>query len=188
MRSADIPTQVGCPSCVIWYAGHAIVKYNYIYYALLLSLHRIQCCVCTLQLNSSSHIARSHHHLFPVPTFEEYVLLERHGGSSAVFAPVSASEDRDMAAQTASQSLLEDEKGKVEGADAEKLTLSDKEMHCAGCLVGFLSDSGGDNKKVFPVEEVSVFRCPRCRSLFCSVCDVFIHESLHNCPCCCSGP
>ncbi len=30
-----------------------------------------QCCCCTLQLNSSSHIARSHHHIFPVPNFEE---------------------------------------------------------------------------------------------------------------------
>ena len=31
------------------------------------------CGVCSLQLNSSSHIARSHHHLFPVPNFEELV-------------------------------------------------------------------------------------------------------------------
>ena len=30
-----------------------------------------QCQVCTLQLNSSSHIARSHHHLFPVANFIE---------------------------------------------------------------------------------------------------------------------
>lgn len=33
-----------------------------------------QCCSCTLQLNFSSHIARSHHHIFPVPNFEEVVL------------------------------------------------------------------------------------------------------------------
>lgn len=30
-----------------------------------------RCCVCNLQLNSSSHLARSHHHLFPVPPFHE---------------------------------------------------------------------------------------------------------------------
>ena len=30
-----------------------------------------QCCVCGLQLNSSSHIARSYHHLFPVPLYLE---------------------------------------------------------------------------------------------------------------------
>ena len=29
------------------------------------------CGVCSLQLNSSSHIARSHHHLFPVPNYLE---------------------------------------------------------------------------------------------------------------------
>lgn len=155
-------------------------------YALLLSLlapHRVQCCVCTLQLNSSSHIARSHHHLFPVPTFDEYVLLEHERGSSAVFTPAFALENRDMA-PSSSQSLQGDVKGNLEGSDAEKVTLSDKEMHCKGCLVGFLPDSGVVDKK----EELSVFRCPRCRSLFCAVCDVFIHESLHNCPCCSSGP
>merc|ERR1719223_26366 len=36
-----------------------------------------QCCVCSLQLNSSSHIARSHHHLFPVPSFVEYSIVRR---------------------------------------------------------------------------------------------------------------
>lgn len=31
-----------------------------------------KCAVCQLQLNSSSHIARSFHHLFPVPAFVEF--------------------------------------------------------------------------------------------------------------------
>jgi transcription factor Ssl1 len=31
-----------------------------------------KCAVCQLQLNSSSHIARSFHHLFPVPAYIEY--------------------------------------------------------------------------------------------------------------------
>lgn len=31
-----------------------------------------KCAVCQLQLNSSSHIARSFHHLFPVPAFAEF--------------------------------------------------------------------------------------------------------------------
>jgi transcription initiation factor TFIIH subunit 2 len=40
-----------------------------------------QCMVCCLQLNSSSHIARSYHHLFPVPAFVEHALHANPDGS-----------------------------------------------------------------------------------------------------------
>eukprot|EP01036_Dinobryon_divergens_P031227 gene31227-40592_t len=153
-----------------------------------------QCCVCTLQLNSSSHIARSHHHLFPVPEFEEYA-LQHHEDSSSIFVPlsVSASSDRYMAppsiAPAASEKSVDDKgKEKLELSHVSKLTLSGGEMHCAGCLVGFLQMGGVFERKIDGVEYLSIFRCPRCSSLFCSVCDAFIHESLHNCPCCSSEP
>jgi len=62
-----------------------------------------QCCVCGLQLNSSSHIARSHHHLFPVPLFHEVdrskvtswswdSLCRMYGETSRRFSPASMSE------------------------------------------------------------------------------------------------
>lgn len=86
-----------------------------------------QCSICSLQLNSSSHIARSYHHLFPVDSFIE-----------------------------CSRS----------GADGREAT-------CAGCLYMFKSDS-------------MRMKCPRCSSLFCVECDIFIHDSLHNCPGCCA--
>lgn len=41
------------------------------------------CCTCTLQLNSSTHIARSHHHLFPVPAFEEIAVGRDGNGAGA---------------------------------------------------------------------------------------------------------
>jgi len=41
------------------------------------------CCVCNLQLSSSSHIARSHHHLFPVSNFIE-VIQESSSSSTAL--------------------------------------------------------------------------------------------------------
>lgn len=83
-----------------------------------------QCCVCGLQLNSSSHIARSFHHLFPVKNFIEL--------------PVS-------------------EKDPISG-------------RCTGCL----ENLDGSVR----------LQCLGCRSLFCVECDLFIHESLHNCPGC----
>ena len=157
----------------------------------------IQCCVCTLQLNSSSHIARSHHHLFPVPSFEEYE-LQHHEDSSSTFVPVSVSAPSDRytaSPSTAPPAALESVDDKIketlESSSAKELTLSSGEMQCAGCLVGFLQSGGLLEKKIVGgvgVEDVSIFRCPRCRSLFCSVCDAFIHESLHNCPCCSSDP
>ncbi|XP_038159584.1 general transcription factor IIH subunit 2 [Cyprinodon tularosa] len=34
------------------------------------------------------------------------------------------------------------------------------------------------------LRDKTVFSCPSCRSVFCVECDLFIHESLHCCPCC----
>lgn len=31
---------------------------------------------------------------------------------------------------------------------------------------------------------LQVFTCPSCHSVFCVECDLFIHDSLHCCPCC----
>ncbi|CAB1428617.1 unnamed protein product, partial [Pleuronectes platessa] len=34
------------------------------------------------------------------------------------------------------------------------------------------------------LKDKSVFNCPSCHSVFCLECDIFIHDSLHCCPCC----
>jgi len=86
-----------------------------------------QCAVCSLQLNSSSHIARSHHHLFPVDNFTECT--------------------KNLETKTANSAS------------------------CYGCLFRFTSDS-------------MRMKCPKCTNLFCVECDIFIHDSLHNCPGC----
>jgi transcription initiation factor TFIIH subunit 2 len=87
-----------------------------------------QCAVCSLQLNSSSHIARSYHHLFPVENF-----VECGGGGSII--------------------------------DATRV------KSCEGCTFVFSSDS-------------MKMQCPKCQGIFCVECDIFIHDSLHNCPGC----
>lgn len=88
------------------------------------------CPICSLQLNSSSHIARSYHHLFPVPNFEEINLSE--------------------------QSLS---------------SFKSQSLSCYGCLESLLTTS-------------LYMKCTKCLNLFCIDCDLFIHNSLHNCPGC----
>ncbi|KAL3701137.1 hypothetical protein R1sor_019159 [Riccia sorocarpa] len=94
-----------------------------------------ECHVCGLTLVSSPHLARSYHHLFPVPAFEEVAVTLHPSGKN----------------------------------DALRL--------CYGCQQE-LPVAG--NKSVAGVR----LECPRCKQHFCFDCDVYIHESLHNCPGC----
>ncbi|CAM9096344.1 unnamed protein product [Ectocarpus fasciculatus] len=106
-----------------------------------------QCRVCGLHLYSSSHIARSHHHMFPVPVFAE--LANTDGSNSNVpksskRAKLKDSRDPDIA-------------------------------RCVGCNV---TVGGADGACLRTV-------CPKCDGEFCVECDIFIHDSVHNCPGCC---
>jgi transcription initiation factor TFIIH subunit 2 len=76
---------------------------------------------------SSSHIARSYHHLFPVAPYTE----------------LKAGEHSEL-------------------------------DHCHGCL-RFLDVAS---------ERVVRLRCPRCSQAFCIDCDMYVHETLHECPGC----
>lgn len=209
-----------------------------------------QCCVCNLQLNSSSHIARSFHHLFPVPLFVEYTvhvsgnsggqrqsftaLLYRHAppapplpqletentSQSLVLSLTSQKQNEEVpmtpppppppssppASPTTSTSSSpppppppdlspprhtsaaktsapppqrsdnrngrSSEEADEEVAD-ETVELTSPELsRCRGCLTSLLREN-----KV-------IFRCLTCSHFFCVDCDVFIHETLHNCPGC----
>lgn len=52
--------------------------------------------------------------------------------------------------------------------------------HCYGCLLKFPEAGGPDG----PLRASSRYRCPTCARDFCIDCDVFVHETLHNCPGC----
>eukprot|EP00094_Tigriopus_californicus_P008984 TCALIF_08659-PA protein Name:"Similar to GTF2H2 General transcription factor IIH subunit 2 (Bos taurus)" AED:0.09 eAED:0.17 QI:158/0.5/0.77/1/0.75/0.77/9/133/586 len=91
----------------------------------------VECKSCNLTLVSAPHLARSYHHLFPLPAFIE-VSLE------------------DLAAMAVSG-------------------------NCFAC-----------NKLFQSPRDKTVFKCPSCLRLFCSDCDIFIHETLHSCPGCAS--
>jgi transcription initiation factor TFIIH subunit 2 len=100
------------------------------------------CPICSLQLNSSSHIARSYHHLFPVPNYEEVPSL-----------PIPSVIMDDPTTSTP--------------------TPSSESLSCYGCQESLSSSTSSLHMK-----------CGKCHHLFCIDCDLFIHNSLHNCPGC----
>lgn len=123
-----------------------------------------QCSSCTLQLNSSSHIARSFHHISPVPSFIDV--------TATIWRTLSAVEERRPGVEKGGNNMDEDEN--------EEMTSSSNvitnayipiTVNCSGC-----SDllTNGD----------ALFRCPKCSLDYCGECDNFIHETLHNCPGC----
>ncbi len=132
------------------------------------------CAVCGLKLVLAPHLARSFHHLFPVPPFSEvpaYVGVERQMASSSVSS---------SAAQTC-VSLNAD------------LVVSSSE--CEQCCYTCLKAIGGQRSEeaiLRPVskqttdssDETLRFQCPECRNIFCADCDTYLHGSLHNCPGC----
>jgi transcription initiation factor TFIIH subunit 2 len=232
----------------------------------------VQCSVCSLQLNSSSHIARSFHHLFPVPLFTEYTIYLKPGKSSTTsssskkinpgdyFAELykpgepiphllltsSDGEENQEQKEEDSSALKivvgmakkkkkqqkknkepeetedvpsspppppppsdsteiqfdsspppppppppppdsseedddDDEDEQVENDNQPQLSnqnnsnripMTKETCRCRGCFQSLLK-----NEKV-------AFRCPNCLSFFCLDCDLFIHESLHNCSGC----
>ncbi|CAN0348333.1 unnamed protein product, partial [Hapterophycus canaliculatus] len=103
---------------------------------------------------SSPHLARSYHHLFPVPQFEE----------------VSAT----AAASAAAASAAENGAGNgylAQAAAGSAVGVGAGSSSCAGCLRD--------------LSELPRYRCPECKSAFCLDCDMYVHDSLHNCPGCC---
>eukprot|EP00994_Dinema_validum_P008922 NODE_847_length_1302_cov_72.954509_g621_i0.p1 GENE.NODE_847_length_1302_cov_72.954509_g621_i0~~NODE_847_length_1302_cov_72.954509_g621_i0.p1 ORF type:complete len:428 (+),score=109.67 NODE_847_length_1302_cov_72.954509_g621_i0:62-1285(+) len=103
------------------------------------------CPVCSVMLVSSPHLARSYHHLFPLPAF----------------------------AQVAAEAASTDEPAANAG-DA----LGKQRAQAGGGTVCF-----GCSLRVVGAKEIAL-QCPTCRHMFCTACDYFIHNSLHNCPGC----
>eukprot|EP01039_Chlorochromonas_danica_P000974 gene974-1058_t len=143
-----------------------------------------QCNVCHLQLNSSSHIARSYHHLFPVPSFKEYTLRLVQSSSSSdeqeemkkKFYALPCLQEQDEEERSSSSSSSKDENMSEEEAKqrggVELGGLSMEHRRCRGCFLSLERD------------RAFLLQCPACQHFFCVDCDLFIHDSLHNCPGC----
>lgn len=130
-----------------------------------------QCCVCSLQLNSSSHIARSFHHLFPIPNFIEYMINPVPNIASTTSNPLTLN----LSTPRYVAQLYQPENGIVlfDAKDSPiTMPITKQLSHCYGCLMSLES-----------VNKAALL-CPQCKNLFCIDCDLFIHDSLHNCPGC----
>ena len=116
-----------------------------------------QCTVCKLTLVSSAHLARSYHHLFPVPPFTVRIKKCLSGFKRGTKLIIFSSWTQ--------EGFGLDDEGK-------------RHTSCFACYVDFEEGNESTSNENAP----SV--CPKCKKTFCFVCDVYIHEKLHNCPGC----
>jgi transcription initiation factor TFIIH subunit 2 len=141
-----------------------------------------ECHVCSLTLISSPHLARSYHHLFPVPT---YIELGR--DQLLLIAQAIQSSQLEQNGRHGNQVpswqgvTVMNEEGQTICRLGEGLH---KGLRCYGCLRD-MSDL------VFEVNGAQARRtgsmvlcCSACKHVFCFDCDMYVHESLHNCPGC----
>ena len=162
------------------------------------------CAVCGLKLVLAPHLARSFHHLFPVPPFEEVpedvdVALSVAAGISTVSSSPS------LVTSVVSSSIVENCGRTVEIDSTLLISSKDCDRCCYGCLkpIGVRSidhvatslskkrelqqrkvaAAVAARKDINPVETLR-FQCPECQNVFCADCDAYLHEALHNCPGC----
>ena len=170
-----------------------------------------QCCVCKVQLNSSSHIARSHHHLFPVSNFDEIAIVS--SSLSSINSNNDSNNNNDnnhdnnnnkKSSKNIDIKEKKDENKVIEenvlvayrineiifakslGSDSvindvDKSTKIEVE-YLEKDFIGIISCCKGCFEE-FNISSL-VMQCPSCDNLFCIECDLFIHNSLHNCPGC----
>ena len=125
----------------------------------------VECRICGLMLVSAPHLARSYHHLFPLPTFKEASACP-HPNPNVVWFFISNFSLSIMywiyIFQISVSELRQDP--------------STTMPSCFSCVRQFSTSS-----------EAKCFKCPLCSRFFCGECDLFVHETLHSCPGCASS-
>jgi transcription initiation factor TFIIH subunit 2 len=128
------------------------------------------CAVCGLKLVLAPHLARSFHHLFPVPSFVEKPLNPSTSNSKLptdLQSSQSTHSTKSTLGEISNDTMI-----------SKKLlvTSNDNEFSCYACLRAVVLDN----------RELLRFQCPDCKNIYCVDCDAFVHNSLHNCPGCLS--
>ncbi|SNX87371.1 probable SSL1 - TFIIH subunit (transcription initiation factor), factor B [Melanopsichium pennsylvanicum] len=113
------------------------------------------CPVCGITIVMSTHLARSYHHLFPVPNWKAVAWTDVEQNSTRMGVLQEACLSCNMIFP-----IKDDSNGTQSAA-------TNRALEEAG-----LSPS-------------SRYRCGRCGKDFCLECDAFVHEVLHVCPGCC---
>lgn len=141
------------------------------------------CAVCGLKLVLAPHLARSFHHLFPVPPFSDLPLEVSLGKKNKEQTLPMVTSSSGMQLFTMDSGILAKSK--------------EFDRACYACLkmIGttIVSDSSnskkgkkGEMKETNDGEEILRFQCPNCSNVFCADCDAYLHDTLHNCPGCLS--
>jgi transcription initiation factor TFIIH subunit 2 len=138
------------------------------------------CAVCGLKLVLAPHLARTFHHLFPVPAFSEVNITT--ALSSSTRQPGSS------IASGSVQVFHIDDGIVTSSKDFDRCCFSCLKLigttlsTCDNSVTGRSKRNAEDDG-----QEVLRFQCPNCHNVFCADCDAFLHETLHNCPgCLCS--
>eukprot|EP01006_Ploeotia_vitrea_P022494 TRINITY_DN54909_c0_g1_i1.p1 TRINITY_DN54909_c0_g1~~TRINITY_DN54909_c0_g1_i1.p1 ORF type:complete len:437 (+),score=40.70 TRINITY_DN54909_c0_g1_i1:2-1312(+) len=124
------------------------------------------CRTCSLTLVSAPHLARSYHHLFPLPAFTQLTP-----------AAVSAITER-QPTNTQTTTTADSQTSATESQTDNKTAKQDKapkkvpSVVCTGC------------QYVVRTTTDVLFQCPSCKEVFCTDCDELIHNTLYNCPGC----
>lgn len=124
------------------------------------------CAVCGLKLVLAPHLARSFHHLFPVPPFID----------KPSTAPLTGKKQPAFSSAAAPWVVSSTHVIDTDMDDKLLVTSNDHDMCCYACL----------RLLVVEKNEILRFQCPDCENLFCVDCDSYLHNSLHNCPGCLS--
>lgn len=144
------------------------------------------CVVCGLKLVLSPHLARSFHHLFPVPPFSEVTpqKLQRPAEEVALLKKRQVLSSSVSSTVPSTSSLTINGHPLVFLDSKLRLSPTDEPTSCFACLrlIGAPSKATADTEE--EGEETLRFQCPDCRNVFCVTCDAFLHETLHNCPGC----
>lgn len=114
------------------------------------------CPTCNLMLISSTHLARSYHHLFPLKNYKEVPLIK-----------------------FGAEHIGNDGEHNNSNTNAKQY----KSDRCYSCQLEFPVKNNEEYDWRI-VKSSSRYECEDCKNDFCIDCNVFIHETLHNCPGC----
>ncbi|KAF3902008.1 hypothetical protein AA313_de0202302 [Arthrobotrys entomopaga] len=118
-----------------------------------------ECPCCGLTLILSTHLARSYHHLFPLKNWAEVPWSDAHLSTHCFSCHVAFPANPPPTSPSKSRQPL--------GSTSNSF------------------EQGGRPQNFGTQSAVSQrYACPDCETHFCIDCDIFAHESLHNCPGC----
>ncbi|KAF3200999.1 hypothetical protein TWF192_003374 [Orbilia oligospora] len=138
-----------------------------------------ECPCCGLTLILSTHLARSYHHLFPLKNWVEVPWSEAHTSTHCWSCqspfPTNQSQTSPIKIKIRKPSTTATTTATTTTATASKSN---------GATTTTTTTSTAPENDQPPQPPTQRYACTDCKTHFCIDCDIFAHESLHNCPGC----